>query len=497
MLNIIIRIPTYPHEAGSDSFHYHSLAKSISDQGFAPWTTNPAGFFGDYGASKFPGVKSLNLGSGKPSSLPFFLSGISLLAGINMEITILVSAILLGVLAAVFSFALAKEVMDDDVFAFITAFSFSLSPLILVYGIWTASSRYFFIILILFFLMILLKRSSQIEHVQKMKYLLLLIILIVLLFATHRMSLLIPMILIAYIISIAVKKLNGKLYVKNKPLKIFIPWIILFFVLFLPQIFKLGFFKTYKIWANYQSGYFFTGTEWYTVFLNMVIDYASNIGVLVIYCIPGLFYLLNKDNKKISELFLIYFLLIFSAVSSYGTYMTLFILPFTSLLIAVSFVNIAKIPRGKIFSSTLAAILIISIVFSLFMMWHWQVLIPTKDSDAYMREDTYNTILFLNNYNNATSMTSTYERQFHAFLNSGFPTVYHTILLDYGYDNDQVQQFIDKHSISYHIEKNSMSGCISDFAGVIGKVKLFMYIVEHKNRIYNNGELSVWYFGDV
>ncbi len=495
LLNIFIRIPTFPHEAGDDSFYYQHLAKSISNEGFATWAGSPMGLFGNYDISKFEGDTPENSSSGLASSGPFLLSGISLLTGIDMEIVILIVSIFVGILGAIFSYALAKEIIDDDLFAFTAGFSFSLSPIVLLNGIWTMSTRQLFIILIL---ILLFKLSKQTEFRKKMKYFSLLATFIILLVATHRMYLMISMIFIAYTILILNKKLDIRIFVKNKPLKILIPWIVLFIILLLPQIFKLGFFEKYTFWGGYTSGFLFEGSEWYKILLNMAVDYATNIGILVFVGLIGLFFLLDKNQKNTGELFLIYFLLIFAVISSYGTYLSLFIIPFSSLLIGIGFINVEKIFPKKTFSYILSAVLLASIIFSIFMLWHWQVFAPLKENDAYLGENTANAALFINSYNNnSTSITNSNERMFQANLNSKLLSVFNTPVLDYDYNEIPFQQTLKKHNINYYIEKNSLSGRIRDFAGTAIKINSFIYIGGHKNRIYDNGELSVWHLGEV
>lgn len=496
LLNIIIRIPTFPHEMGDDSFQIHSLTKSISNSGYADWASNPIGLFGEYVTSKFPGVEGEKFGSGFPSSVPFFVSSISQLSNINIETIILFSGIFLGILGAVFSFALANEIENDDIFSFFTAFSFSLSPIILRYGIWTSSTRHMFMVLILLFIFVFIKLSKQIEHKNKyIKYIVIIILLILLLIATHRMFLLTSMIIIAYITSIIVKKLEIKLFIKNKQPMLLLPWVVLFIILLLPQLLKLGFFERYNISSGYQSGYFFKGDQWYMILLNMIIDYASNIGVLIFFSLIGLVYLLNKNNKNLTDLFLIIFLLIFAVISSYGTYLSLFIIPFSSLLIGMGFMKIATTPAKKIFKNVLFIIILSSIFFSIFMLWHWQVISPSHESDnIYMTENTFNAVLFINNFNYNSTVISNYnERQLDANLNSSVISIINTAFFNFDYLEAPVQEMIGRYNIHYYIDKTRLSGLFVGFDGITRRVNSLMHIIKQKDRIYDNGELSILY----
>ena len=49
ILNLIIRVPSIPHERGSpDEFTMHSLANSLSTFGHANWWAHPSSIFGFY-----------------------------------------------------------------------------------------------------------------------------------------------------------------------------------------------------------------------------------------------------------------------------------------------------------------------------------------------------------------------------------------------------------------------------------------------------------------
>ena len=72
VLNLILRIPFYPHEYGADSFVIHILANSVSQFGHARWWINPLSVVGLYPYSEC-------------SAVPFILSEISQCTGIDGE----------------------------------------------------------------------------------------------------------------------------------------------------------------------------------------------------------------------------------------------------------------------------------------------------------------------------------------------------------------------------------------------------------------------------
>ncbi|MEE9115998.1 MAG: hypothetical protein V3U09_03790, partial [Thermoplasmata archaeon] len=131
LVNLIYRYPIgITHEVGADTTFIHSLANSLSQEGYAKWVLNPLSFFGLYALSY-------------PSAAPFLISMISEMAGMSIEFTILILGTFFGVIGSVSSFLVAREIIKDERYAFIVALLFSLAPLFLKDTTWVGSSRGF------------------------------------------------------------------------------------------------------------------------------------------------------------------------------------------------------------------------------------------------------------------------------------------------------------------------------------------------------------------
>ena len=144
-LNLIIRCPSVPHEVGDDSFHMHLVANSLSEFGYAKWWIHPASILGSYPYST------------SPSAVPFFLSGLSQLTGIDVEPTILLYSVFLGLFSICVAYLMAGAIYDDDRFKFFVAFIFSTSQGIVTFTTWTAHAKTLFIISLPFLIFLLLK----------------------------------------------------------------------------------------------------------------------------------------------------------------------------------------------------------------------------------------------------------------------------------------------------------------------------------------------------
>ena len=180
ILNIIIRIPSIPHEKGYDSFFIHSLANSVSIFGVAKWWINWMSIFGLYPDSY-------------ASAVPFTLSGISQVTGIEMEKAILLFCVMIGLFGMCTAYVFAGRIYNNFLFKYIMSLFFSLAPGLMLFTTWEVSTRGQFIVFLPLFLYILLKEDLKIK-----KYILLFICLIFI-FSTHHYAFFLLPISIIYV----------------------------------------------------------------------------------------------------------------------------------------------------------------------------------------------------------------------------------------------------------------------------------------------------------
>src|SRR5574341_372749 len=100
VLNIVLRFQAEPREIGADSFEMHIMVNSLNEFGYARWFLDTLSIFGLYPASY-------------TSTMQFLLSGISQSTGIEMESTIFIYAIFIGLLSMFTAYLMAGEIIDD------------------------------------------------------------------------------------------------------------------------------------------------------------------------------------------------------------------------------------------------------------------------------------------------------------------------------------------------------------------------------------------------
>lgn len=395
ILNVVIRLPVMSHETGIDSFFIHRLATSISTEGYAKWIIHPLSFTGLYPMSY-------------ASSSPFFLSGMSQITGINIEHIILFLCILLGIFSVFSTFLFAGEIKDDDVFAFLVSFIYSLSPVFLLFTIWQATTRNIFIAFFPLFLWALLRCRNSFSG----KYIGIAIVSLSFLIFSHKLCLFIPLIFIAFIAAVILTLI----YQKVKPSMVFsnskilnklsfIIFPVTFLLLFSIQFSGIDFYNNYL--QGFYTGYLFEGEDTYIVILNIAADYFGKVGFVLFFGLIGFISLARTAFNGFGRLFVVLSILTLTPFLVIQVYTPEIILPFFSILVGfglISTYDILKQRRRIVFKKAALSLLVICIVvstgFSWFMLDHWKI------HEMSMSDKTYASASFLKDNANDTSVAN-------------------------------------------------------------------------------------------
>ncbi|MDD3245961.1 MAG: hypothetical protein PHF18_03725 [Methanosarcina sp.] len=505
ILNIIIRIPSIPHEKGSDSFFIHSLANSISNFGVAQWWINWMSVFGMYPYSY-------------ASAVPFTLSGISQLTEIRMEIVILLFCVILGLFSIFTSYSLATVLYDNFLHRFLFTAIFSLSAGTLNLTTWEISTR----AQILVFFPFLIYLVFQIVKL-KVRFVLLFIATALLLLATHHFvymglfySGLIFIIALIYKVNLRNKSLQIQ---KTQLWSINLSYIyILIVFLLILLIFLYG-----SKWGLITSG------SRYAWIIDILMITGRNVGFILPLSVGGLIYYIFKKDKLIDEWAILICLLptlIFSFNQIYGYLTTHF---FLTLLGSVGLFNVIKNQKqnGKIVVAAVIIFLILNITFSTFFA-HYRLGIGGGNDEWYMSEETYTTGEWIKESiswdKKVVSNSMQGERLFASY--GGKPVLYLDDINNYmnGFiklDENNIEQisvfsksyYLDNpyvlkpgtttsgsynwiclHSINSENSQNFIGGNnISYFFGdMYVNNPLFSSLPQNKNSIYNSGRMQIW-----
>lgn len=360
VLNIVLRIPSIPHEKGADSFFIHSLSNSITSFGHANWWLHWLSVFGYYPYSY-------------ASAIPFSLSGLSQVTGIEMENTILLFCIVLGLFSIFSAYLLASMLYDNFIFKYLMALFYSISPSVMFFSTWEISSRGPFIIFLPFFLYILVKNFQNVKHI------LLMLIIIVFLFSIHHLAIIIVPMLLLFIFINTISRIE-----LSKIKTTYLNNIYAFGLLF---AFLLPFFK--------PSMAGITGSRYGWIIYSMVISIRF-IGPMLIFVFGGLTYIIYKDDKKINMWYILCMIMIYIPFiydQIYGIYIVQL---FLVIPLAVGFrnlLNIKSVSSPKFTGAFIVLVLMSSVMFSGYYN-HYRT--GNYKSFWYMDEKTYTTGNWIN-----------------------------------------------------------------------------------------------------
>jgi hypothetical protein len=268
-LNLILRIPTTPHEIGVDSFKMHILANSLSTFGEARWWLHPASIFGSYPYSY-------------ASALPFLLSGTAQLMGVEVEKAVLAYSIILGLSSVLFAYLMAGVIWENEIYKIVAALIFSTSQGIVTSSTWVANARTLFVIIFPLFIYLLLKTRSE----KKFRFILLAILLFFILATTHHYIYFVIPILVTYLGLILIFKLSKLIYSKNIKIPEYgvnATILALFLFMFIFPFLTRAFMKTDPRGE---------GGSRYGWMITMWIGYFRYLGVPLVFAISGYIYLL-------------------------------------------------------------------------------------------------------------------------------------------------------------------------------------------------------------
>ncbi len=504
ILNIIVRIPSVPHEKGYDSFFIHSLANSVSNFGVAQWWINWMSVFGLYPYSY-------------ASAVPFTLSGLSQLTGIRMEIAILLFCIILGLFSIFTSYSLATVLYDSFLYRFLFATIFSLSAGTLNLTTWEISTRTQIVIFFPFLLYLVFQIIKF-----RIKFMFLFVLTALLLLATHHFVYL----TFFYSVVIVISALcYNFLKIRNK-----------YFHILKTQLRVINFSYIYILTVFFLiSLIFLFGAKWglitagsrYTWIITIMVIAGRNVGFILLLSVGGLTYFALKKDKSMEEWAILICLLptlVFSFNQIYG-YLTIHL--FAILLGSVGVFNLIKNQKlnSRIVVTTVIIFIILNVAFSTFFA-HYRLGLKGGYSDWYMKEETYVTGEWIKNNidhdKNAISNGFEVRRMFASY--GGQPVMYSEDVMNYMngfitldqqnifknspfskefyFDNPYVLstsssdiwnwislfpitdkraiEYIERLNISYYYEDRAVSNT------------LFNSLPENKNKIYEGGRMRLW-----
>jgi len=455
ILNILLRLQVGSNEIGNDSFVVHMLANSISEFGYAKWVLHPNSFFGMYAYSEV-------------SAVPFFLSGICQGTGIEMRWVIFLYCILLGIFSIFTAYLMAGAIMDNDLFKFMAAFAFSTSPAILGYSTWTIPARGLFVVLTPLLVYMLLKCRGYIRYIS------LTLFFAVFMYATHHLIYFLFPVFFAFFVLLVLFK--SKEYIKfvKIPSKFALSTIFSKFTTF-DKNNQVGvqskinlisaLWETIKLRADNRIGELklklypliliagfaamfsipFIGHKFIetSVYSPIYESYVRYTGLLIIFAVGGLAYMIFKHDKSFSEWVMLLSVIFLTALIYEQTYMKCFLPVFAVPFICIGLVNILRSERKRYAMTIVSIFLIASLCFSgYYQFLHFK---PTHGmNERYIEDSTYTAGRWMKEYVTGSAISN--DRFFGYKIAAASETTHHLVMYTlltstYGFVTVNLSQF--------------------------------------------------------
>ena len=282
LINILIRIPYFPHAQGSDAFVVAWMAQAIQEGFIDAWIINPLSIFGLYPYSFYP------IGG------PFILS-IFFIMGFSVDSALFLYSYLFMFVSIVTTYYLGKLIFSNDrLCTFFFVVFYTTSPVFLGYTYWTATVRGPFaavLPLTLYFLLKLIKEFN-------VKNIIYFLVSIVILALMHRLIIIYPIFLLSLGCAILLIKVN---FLKRRLLPIYLFSYLCAFIIGI-LVFPISLRITTEFLLKNDS---IIGVAW-----NLAIDYALKFGIISLLAIWGFFNQFSFSESDNTEMTIQMFFLV-------------------------------------------------------------------------------------------------------------------------------------------------------------------------------------------
>ncbi len=330
LLSVVLRYPETTHELGVDSFFIHNLSTLIARDGHATWILSPFSLFGWYPMSY-------------PSGGPFLIAGFTEISDIPTEGSILILSLMFGSLGVPMAFVMAREIRKDDLFSLAVAFSFAFAPRYLDFTLWSASTRGLFMVLLPLFIWAILRTYREPSLLNYA----LLALLAFLLSVTHRLAILMALVLMAFIAALILQAAMQVIRLRYPQVALtdryrrVIPLVGLaaFSGVVSATIFGTG------ILSQYSTGELFSGQSVGVELLNFIVSLSRSVGLALVLALVGIASLARTRNKTLKEPFLVLSFIALAPTLFLRVYTGFYLLPFIAIFAGFAVSRLARIKR--------------------------------------------------------------------------------------------------------------------------------------------------------
>jgi hypothetical protein len=355
LLSLVVRYPLVQHERNqTDSYTMHLFSKSIVDEGYAKWTFSPLSYVGYYPLSY-------------PSGVPFLLAEIAVITGADIELSILLCNLLLAVIFCFGMFGLSREFLSKPEYALLATFFAVMGARFVDTSYWDGGARAPMVVLLTLAVFAAFRSSSTGQR----KLILVACVLALGCFATHHMAILLVLFGVAYVLAAFQVQFLLPRFRAHKTRAAF-AWNLIMLVAVIVTAFVLfKYFGNLALMNLRRSSLFDLEPAFLSVFLNMGVAYANQIGVVLLCALFAVPIILWRSYLSTERLFLITLPIAFIPMLGDPIYVSMLLSPFVACLGAVWISRAAKSSRKKAVATLLVSLFAATIFVPLWSTNKW------------------------------------------------------------------------------------------------------------------------------
>ena len=341
LFSLSFRVPiAQKYPTGTDTYTMYKLSTDIQQKKYIEWILSPISLTGYFPLSYQTGGILL-------------LSEISLILGTNFFNTLIYWDIFMIIVIGVLIYLIAKTIFKNNFLSIISVLVYLNVRFLIYYTTWYYSVRNLFLILFVTFIWLLLSKKFRFKYT-------LIFIICTLMIITHKLFIVLPILLLSYLIAYFVWK---KEIHKSK----FFAHIILLLTttLFIGSVFINGIIKLAPtIGPSFKI---------HNVFLNqlvyLIFTYATQIGLTAFFFVIGYLALIYKKNKDRNDIFIIVTFILFAPILTEPTYIGYIILPFFAITIVygIKFLIERRVFNTLFYKKMIIVILLIFLIAPMFI----------------------------------------------------------------------------------------------------------------------------------
>jgi hypothetical protein len=372
---LLFRYPPDFNARGQDTFYIASFAESVTVHGYFGWVIHPLSFFGLMPASL-------------PAGGPSLFASLSMIGGIPVGAGIVINDLVLAVLSVGASFLLGRALFIRNWPALALSAAFAMSPRFLVFTEASGSTRSF--ILAFFPIVLLMVLRAGTGRVHRTSFLAISLVLLALMAVFHRSFLLALAVLPAYLVS-RVRwprwDVRAVRFLRSTGYAVCVSGIVV-------AALVGGLTQIVPRENDYTSGALLHGTSLLSQLANLLLDYGSSLGAVIVFAPLGLWQVLRRFRWQFEDRLLLSGLLLYAPLLVLGQYTILLVLPLFAIFSVLGFLRTSRrwLHRPAFAAIGLSAILVSTSISGVYMVDRWQAPLTRL---LFLQPDVYGASVYL------------------------------------------------------------------------------------------------------